>query len=138
MGPSPGKNLLRKPDAIYSPSLRRKKTCPVRFCEKGHNWPDKRDLASIERQQNGFYQSRLAIEISMWEKGEAIDAEFRGVKSAKSYYQLERETTRQRERLKVWHAAAGLTGCIGQPGCSLKSLTPSKNPRPRGENRRVF
>jgi hypothetical protein len=39
----------------------------------------------------------------MWEKGEAIDAEFRGVKSAKSYYQLERETTRQRESLKVWH-----------------------------------
>jgi len=37
---------LRTSDAFYSSSLRREKACPVRFCEKGHNRPDKRDLAN--------------------------------------------------------------------------------------------
>jgi hypothetical protein len=52
---------------------------------------------------DGFYQSRLAIEISMWEKGEAIGAQFRGVKCAPSYRQLAKETDRRDISLKVWH-----------------------------------
>jgi len=64
---------------------------------------DEIDEKAIQKATVGFYESRLAIEMSMWEKGEAIDAEFRGVKSAKSYYQLEKETDRQRESLKKWH-----------------------------------
>jgi len=39
----------------------------------------------------------------MWEKGEAISAEFRGVESAPSYRQLERNTGRDQKSLKKWH-----------------------------------
>jgi hypothetical protein len=38
----------------------------------------------------------------MWEKGKAV-AEYRGVNSAISDRELERQTGRQRESLKSWH-----------------------------------
>jgi N6-adenosine-specific RNA methylase IME4 len=60
------------------------------------------DAAAAEEVLEGYYQSRLRILVAMWEKGEAIAAECRGVKSA-SYYQLEKATGRQRESLKKWH-----------------------------------
>jgi len=62
---------------------------------------DEIDRRVYEKVYNGYYESRLGIIMGMWEKGEAI-AEYRGVKSA-SYYQLEKETGRQRESLKKWH-----------------------------------
>jgi len=52
---------------------------------------------------DGYYNSRLAIEIGMWEKGEAVAGTFRGVNVPLSWHQLERETGRQRHHLKRWH-----------------------------------
>jgi len=51
---------------------------------------------------DGFYQSRLAIEWGMWEKGEKV-CEFRGVNSQTSFYQLEKDTGRNHESLKKWN-----------------------------------
>ncbi len=41
--------------------------------------------------------------MGMWEKGEAIAAQFTGVKCAPSYRELERETGRRDISLKKWH-----------------------------------
>lgn len=59
---------------------------------------------NIERNVfNGFYESRLRIEMGMWKKGKAIDVFFRGVKNTFSYYELEKRTGRRRANLKRWH-----------------------------------
>lgn len=62
---------------------------------------DKVDEIVKRSAYDGFYYSRLNIKVGMWEKGKIV-AEYRGVKSA-SFYQLEKETSRQRESLKQWH-----------------------------------
>jgi len=60
--------------------------------------------ARIEKKVfDGYYESRLAIKMSMWQKGKVIDVFFRGVKTTISYYQLEKETSRNRANLKQWH-----------------------------------
>jgi N6-adenosine-specific RNA methylase IME4 len=53
---------------------------------------------------NGFYESRLKIEIGMWEKGKTISAfgENRGVNSP-NWRELERETGRDHKSLKAWN-----------------------------------
>jgi len=49
----------------------------------------------------GFYESRLTIEVAIWEKGEAV-SKYRGVNSDTSYRELERVTGRTGEYLKRW------------------------------------
>lgn len=54
---------------------------------------------------DGFSSSRLAIELGMWDKGEAVDGEFTALKSPamdKTYRQLSRQTGRNHESLKKW------------------------------------
>jgi len=55
---------------------------------------------AVENAFDGFYESRLAIELGMWEKGEVI-GKYRGGKF--TYYQLEKKTERPHQSLKVWH-----------------------------------
>lgn len=66
---------------------------------------DKIDNSLVEELYNGFYKSRLRIEMGMWRKGKVIEvAAFRGVKAATpSYRQLHKQTGRDREHLKKWH-----------------------------------
>jgi len=69
--------------------------------------PLKEQLDSIDKRfgrkiYNGFYQSRLNIEIGMWQKGKAV-LDFRGVNSSITYYQLEKQTDRSQESLKEWN-----------------------------------
>lgn len=59
------------------------------------------DQEVIQDVTNGFYESRLKIEMGMWEKGKIV-CEYRRVKS-QSFYQLEKETERRHESLKKWN-----------------------------------
>jgi len=61
---------------------------------------DKIDTETFEKAYDGFYESRLAIELNMWEKGEAV-GQYRGGKL--TYYRLEKETSRHHDSLKKWH-----------------------------------
>jgi N6-adenosine-specific RNA methylase IME4 len=51
---------------------------------------------------NGFYESRLKIEIGMWQKGKAVSG-FRGVNTDTSYRDLAKLTGRNNEDLKRWN-----------------------------------
>jgi hypothetical protein len=62
---------------------------------------DKIDQTAVETALKGFYESRLAILNSMWEKGKLV-AEYRGVDSAVTWLTLEKDTGRQRETLQKW------------------------------------
>lgn len=64
---------------------------------------DEIDNSLVEELYDGFYESRLRIEIGMWRKGRAIEkyVKYRGVKF--TYFQLEKETERSRPSLKKWH-----------------------------------
>lgn len=64
---------------------------------------DEIDLKIYSEAYESFYEFCLKILIHMWEKGEAINPIFRGVKMGISYYQLEKETGRDEEALKHWH-----------------------------------
>ncbi len=61
------------------------------------------DQQVIKDVTNGFYESRLKIEMGMWEKGKTV-GDYRGVKSPiPSWRQLEKETERNHESLKKWN-----------------------------------
>jgi len=62
---------------------------------------DEIDDAVVGDVRGAYYDSRLRIEMGMWEKGEAIGV-FRGVKNL-SWYRLEKETGRRHQNLKGWH-----------------------------------
>ncbi len=64
---------------------------------------DEIDQQIYQEVYGGFYESRLRIEIGMWEKGREI-AEYRGVNSAISWLSLEKQTGRQRESLQKWQS----------------------------------
>ena len=49
----------------------------------------------------GFFESRLKIELGIWEKGKVVSL-FRGVKRETSYRQLELSSGRKQEDLKRW------------------------------------
>jgi len=51
---------------------------------------------------SGFYESRLKIEIGMWQKGRVV-SDFRGVNSEVSYAELARQTSRSDKSLKEWN-----------------------------------
>lgn len=61
--------------------------------------------ANLEKKvYDGFYESRLRIEMSMWKKGKAIASYFRGVNyEVISYAELSRQTGRSDMSLKKWH-----------------------------------
>ena len=92
------KNCLTRPQPTDGFGVPRTSQCfEGRAGVKGflHISPDKDRLDEIDEQvgqkaYEGFYESRLAIELGMWEKGEVIDiSEFRGVNSElyPSYHQ---------------------------------------------------
>lgn len=64
---------------------------------------DEIDAQVYSEVYDGFYESRLRLEIGMWEKGEVISVVFRGVKTTASYRELERQTGRSDDALKRWH-----------------------------------
>jgi len=67
---------------------------------------DEIDNSLTEELYDGFYESRLRIEMGMWRKGRVIELlRFRGVNlsSQPSYYQLEKETERGQSAIKRWH-----------------------------------
>jgi len=67
---------------------------------------DEIDNSLTEELYDGFYESRLRIEMGMWKKGKVIELlKFRGVKFSNqpSYYVLEKETERSQPSLKKWH-----------------------------------
>lgn len=64
---------------------------------------DRIDENVAKKAIEGYYQSRMLILLGMWDKGEAISVEFRGVDSTPSYRQLERETGRTDDSIKKWH-----------------------------------
>ncbi len=69
------------------------------LCQKLDEIDDKVEVAAIQ----GYYDSRLAIIMSQWEKGKVVAAAFRGVKTAPSYRQIERDTGRDQKAVKKWH-----------------------------------
>ncbi len=74
------------------------------LCQKLDEIDDKVELAAIQ----GYYDSRLAIIMGRWEKGQAVskDVTCRGVNvtdAEANYLQLESETGRSRQHLKKWH-----------------------------------
>ena len=60
------------------------------------------DQEVVKDVTNGFYESRLKIEMGMWEKGKKI-GEYRGVNSPVSWRELERQTERDHKSLKRWN-----------------------------------
>lgn len=68
----------------------------------------KKKLDIIDEEVNqivhdGYFKSRLRVLVGMWEKGEAITGEFRGVESPIKWREAERQTGRNHESLKSWH-----------------------------------
>lgn len=61
--------------------------------------------ANVEQNvYDGFYESRLRIEMSMWKKGKAINIYFTGVNyKVVNYAKLSREVERSVISLKKWH-----------------------------------
>lgn len=66
---------------------------------------DRIDAELAEKVAKPFFESRMRIYVSQWEKGKVIAWEFRGVKSP-SYRQLETETGRDHKTIKAWHDLA--------------------------------
>lgn len=64
---------------------------------------DEIDNRVVNEVFNNYYESRYRILVGMWEKGEAIDVVFRGVKTTSSYRELEKQTGRDDGALKRWH-----------------------------------
>lgn len=67
---------------------------------------DSIDNILMEQTYKGFYESRLRIELGMWEKGLAIEvSEYRGVnyELCPTYHQLGEKTDRSDKSLKKWH-----------------------------------
>ena len=49
---------------------------------------------------DNYYESRLKVLVAMWDKGGIISAVFRGVKTAPSYRQLSKETSKEKREMK--------------------------------------
>lgn len=60
------------------------------------------DRDVVKSVSNSFEQSRLKIELGMWDKGEKISSYFRGVKSEPSWNELSKVTDRSDKSLKRW------------------------------------
>lgn len=66
------------------------------------NQLDEIDEKTRSEVYSGFYESRLKIEVGMWQKGKVV-CDFRGVNPQTSYYELEKVTERNHESLKDWN-----------------------------------
>ena len=60
------------------------------------------DRDVVKAVTDGYKQSRLRIELGMWDKGEAVSGVFTGVKTPPSWRELERQTGRDHKALKRW------------------------------------
>lgn len=60
------------------------------------------DQEVVKGVATGFYESRVKIEIGIWEKGKIV-SQYRGVNGDKTYRQLQEETGRDKDSLNKWN-----------------------------------
>jgi len=81
---------------------KKKKVDKIDTGEKLKTALDLVDMDVIKKVSSSFEQSRLKIELGMWDKGEKISSYFRGVKSEPSWNELSKITGRSDKSLKRW------------------------------------